>query len=145
MDVMELLKDVLQMIMFTIITGCGVAVVKKIMEFINKKIDEVQTTTSLAENEKLNMMIDQVQKIVYDIVSAVNQTYTNVLKSEGKFDKDSAEIAKDTAVDKAKELINEETSKIIEEVYGSLDSYLDVLIEATVNELKNKNKKAETK
>lgn len=142
MDIMELLKDVFQMIMYTAITGCGIAVVKKIMDFINKKIDEVQTKISLAENEKINMMIDQAQKIVCDIVMCVNQTFTDVLKSEGKFDKDSAEIAKDTAVDKAKELINEETTKVIEEVYGSLDSYLDVLIESTVNELKNK--KAET-
>lgn len=136
MDIMELLKDVLQMIIYTVITGCGVVITKQILEFINKKIDEVQATTSLAENEKINKMIDQAQKIVYEIVMSVNQTFTNVLKSEGKFDKKSAEIAKDTAVDKAKELINEETSKIIEQVYGSLDSYLDVLIEATVNELK---------
>ena len=138
MDIMELLKDIFQMVMYAVITGCGAAIANRIMHFINKKIDEVQATTKLAENEKINKMIDQSQKIIYDIVLSINQTFTNVLKSEGKFDKESAEIAKDTAVDKAKELINEETSKIIEEVYGSLDSYLDVVIEATVNELKKK-------
>lgn len=141
MDIMELLKDVLQMVIYTAITGCGVVITKRILDFINKKIDEVQTKTCLAENEKVNMVIDQAQKIVRNIVIAVNQTYTNVLKSEGKFDKESAEIAKDTAVDKAKELINEETAKVIEEVYGSLDSYLDVLIESTVNNLKNNETK----
>ena len=138
MDMMELLKDILQMVLYAVITGCGVAVTKKIMEFINNKIDEVQATTKLAENEQINKLIDQAQKIVSDIVITVEQTFVGVLRSQGKFDKESAEIAKDTAIDKAKELINEETSKAIEEVYGNLDSYLDIMIESTVNKLKNK-------
>ena len=136
MDIIELLKDVLQMILYTVITGCGIAIVSKVMDFINSKIDEVQANTKLAENEKLNKMIDQAQSIIYNVVVTVNQTFVNTLKTEGKFDKESAEIAKNTAVDKATELINEETTKAIENVYGNLDSYLDVTIESMVNQLK---------
>lgn len=136
MDIMELLKDVLQMIIYAVITGCGIVVVKKVLDFMNKKIDEVQATTKLAEYDKLNKLIDQSQQIISDIVISVNQTFTETLKREGKFDKESAEIAKNTAVDKAKELLTEEAISAIEQVHGSADMFIDTMIESTVNQLK---------
>lgn len=139
MDIMELLKDILQMVIYAIITGCGVMLIKSIMDYINNKIDEVQATTKLANHEKINRIIDQVQGIVYNIVVSINQVMVESLKSEGKFDKESAEIAKETAIDKAKELLSDEAIKAIEQIYGDVDPYLDVLIESVVNELK-KNK-----
>ena len=136
MDILELLKDILQIVAFTVITGAGTIIVRKISDFLNNKIDEVQTTTKLADYEKLNMVIDSAQKIVNDIVVAINQTFVDSLKASGKFDKESATIAKDAAMDKAKELLSEDAIKIIEDIYGDIDSFLDIQIEAIVNKLK---------
>ena len=133
---MELLQDILQMIIYAVITGAGVVVVKKILDFANSKIDEVQATTKLSEYEKLNKLIDQAQGIVENVVMSVNQVFVNTLKAEGRFDKESAEIAKNTAVDKATELLTEEAVNAIEKIYGNLDVYLDVTIEALVSKLK---------
>lgn len=136
---MEMLQNILEAIIYAVITGCGVFIVKELLRFINGKIDEIQTSTKLVEYEKLNKIIDNAQSILENIVISVNQVFVASLKAEGKFNKESAEIAKQTAIDKATELLTDEAIKAIEIVYGSLDTYLDVNIEAIVNKLKQQN------
>ena len=134
---MELLKEILQIVVFTIITGCGVVVVRKILEFINGKIDQLQANTKLAEYEKLNKAIDQAQETIYTIVSAVNQTFVDSLKQSGRFDKDSAMAAKQIATDKANAMLTDEAIKAITQIKGDVDVFLDTTIESAVNQLKN--------
>ena len=136
---MEILQNILEAIIYTVITGCGVFIVKELLRLLNGKIDEIQTSTKLVEYEKLNKIIDNAQSILENIVISVNQVFVASLKAEGKFNKESAEIAKNTAIDKATELLTDEAIKAIEIVYGSLDTYLDVNIEAIVNKLKQQN------
>lgn len=136
---MEILQNILEAIIYTVITGCGVFIVKELLRLLNGKIDEIQTSTKLVEYEKLNKIIDNAQSILENIVISVNQVFVASLKAEGKFNKESAEIAKQTAMDKATELLTDEAIKAIEVVYGSLDTYLDVNIEAIVNKLKQQN------
>ena len=134
---MELVKEILQIVIFTIITGCGVVVVRKILEFINGKIDQLQANTKLAEYEKLNKAIDQAQETIYTIVSAVNQTFVDSLKQSGRFDKDSAMAAKQIATDKANAMLTDEAIKAITQIKGDVDVFLDTTIESAVNQLKN--------
>lgn len=136
MEIKELVQSVLQMVIYVIITGCGLVIVREAIRFINGKIDEVQTNTKLAEYDKINKVIDGAQKVLENVVLSVNQVFVDTLKSEGKFDKESAEKAKKQAMDKANELLTDEAVKAIETVYGSVDAYLDVNIEAVVNKIK---------
>lgn len=136
MDYLELLKDVLQAILFTVITGCGIVIVKKVMTFLNGKIDEVQTKTKLAKYENLNKLIDKAQVTVTDIVCEINETFTKSLKNSGEFTKETATIAKDKAIETAMELINKESAIAVEEIYGSFDKWLEIAIEKAVVELK---------
>ena len=133
---MELLKEILEVLLYTVITGCGVVICAKITNYLNSKVDELQVNTKLAEYEKLNKIIDKAQMTVTEIVTSVNQVFVDSLKTNGEFTNESAIIAKESAVDKAKELINEEAVAVIEEIHGSFDSWLDITIEKTVNELK---------
>lgn len=133
---MELLKDILQIIIYTIITGCGVIVTAKIVDFFNNKVDELQTNTKLAEYDKVNKMIDKAQDTITDIVTKINQIFVNDLKNSGEFTKESAEEAKNKALAEAKILINQETASVIETVHGSYDEWLDTIIEKAVHELK---------
>ena len=137
---MELLKEILQIVVFTIITGCGVVVCKKVLDFANEKIDQLQANTKLAEYEKLNKLIDQAQSTIYTIVSAVNQTFVDSLKQSGRFDKDSAMAAKQIATDKANAMLTDEAIKAITQIKGDVDVFLDTTIESAVNQLKNNNK-----
>ena len=135
---MELVKEIIAIIVYVLITGAGVAIVKKLLDTANAKIDELQTTTQLAEYDKLNILIDQAQSVITTIVQSINQVFVNDLKASGTFTKETATLAKDMALDKAHELITEETAKAIEQVYGNLDTWLDAIVEQTVNQLKNK-------
>ena len=135
---MELLKDILSALIYAIITGCGVAIVAKIVDFINAKIDDAQANTQLSEYARLNTIIDQVQQTVTMIVTSVNQVFVDSLKNSGKFDSESAKEAKELALDMANTLITDEAIKAIEKVYGDANVYIDSLIEQLVRELKNR-------
>lgn len=133
---MELLKDILSIIIYTVITGAGAIIVKKVLDRLNASIDNIQVNTKLAEYEKLNKIIDQVQSVVATIVQSVNQTFVDSLKQSGIFTKESAIEAKNMALDMADTLLTEEAINAIEQVYGDVDVYLDSLIETLVKELK---------
>ena len=133
---MELIKEIFGLVIFTIITGVGVVAVEKITKYVNASIDNIQKNTKLAEYEKLNKIIDQVQIAVTTIVQSVNQTFVNDLKASGKFTKESATEAKNKALETAKELLTDEAATAIEQVYGNVDLYLDNVIESVVAELK---------
>jgi biopolymer transport protein ExbB/TolQ len=133
---MEMLQDILSIIIYTVITGAGVIIVKKVLDLVNTKIDEVQANTQLSKYDSLNKIIDQVQSVVTTAVQATNQTFVDDLKKAKKFTKESATEAKNKALETAKELITEEAANAIEQVYGNVDVYLDNLIENTVKALK---------
>ena len=133
---MELLKDILSIVLYAVITGAGVVIVKKLLDFINTKIDEIQVNTQISEYENLNKVIDQVQSVITTIVQSVNQTFVDELKASGEFTKESAVEAKNMALEMADALITEEAVKAIEQLYGDVDVYLDSLIETIVKELK---------
>jgi len=135
---MDTLKNILSIIVYLVITGCGVAIVTELLKIGNKKVDELQANTKLAEHDQLNVVIDRAQSVITSIVQSINQTFVSDLKKSGEFTKDSAALAKDMALEKAKELITEEAAKAIQDVYGNVDEYLDIFIEQVVNELKNK-------
>jgi len=135
---MELAKEIVLMVVYAVITGCSVVVVKKLLNAANAKIDELQTNTKLSEYDQLNVWINQAQAVVTTIVQSINQTFVEDLKNSGSFTAESAKQAKDLAIQKANELITEEGAKAIEQMYGDVNTYLDLLVEQTVNKLKNK-------
>lgn len=134
---MELIKEIFGLVIFTIITGAGVVIVEKITKYVNASIDNVQESTKLAKYEKLNKIIDQVQVVVTTVVQSVNQVFVDDLKKSKKFTKESATEAKNKALEMAKELLTDEATTAIEQVYGNVDVYLDNLVESVVKELKN--------
>ena len=133
---MELFKEILSIVLYVVITGAGVVVVKKVLDHINASIDDIQANTQLAEYEKLNRIIDQVQATVTTIVQATNQTFVDDLKKARKFTKESAVEAKNMALETAKDLISDEAAIAIEQLHGNVDVYLDSLVESIVKELK---------
>ena len=135
---MELLKEVLSIVVYTLVTGCTVVIVKKFLDAANAKIDEIQVATKLSEYDQINVLIDQAQSVVTSIVQSINQTFVDSLKASGSFTKETAIEAKNKALEMANELITDEAAKAIEKMYGNVSTYLDVLVEQTVNKLKNK-------
>ena len=135
MNIIDLSKELL----YILLTGCGVAMVGAIINFINQKIDEVQSNTKLVEYENLNKHVDDAQDIIVKIVKAVSQTYVDKLKEVGKFTNEAQDYAKKQAMSIATALISIEGKEAIEQLHGNFQNYLDTVIESTV--LDNKNAK----
>lgn len=133
------MTELIQNILYILITGVGVLLIKCLMNFINAKIDEVQNNKELAEKEKLNQYIDTAQDVIYNVVLMVTQTYVESLKKSGQFNKEAQIEAKNMAIDMAKELISEEAKNAIILVYNDFDAYLASTIEAIVNQTKTTN------
>lgn len=130
------MAEFIQELLYILITGVGVLLVKCLIKFINKKIDELQIEKEIKDNELLNQYIDTVQQVVYDVVLMVTQTYVENLKQHGNFDKEAQKHAKEMALETAKALISEEAKNAIITVYGDLDLYLSNLLESIVNQNK---------
>lgn len=119
----NILSCIVTVIILPFITLLG----SKLIKWISKKIDD--------ENLEKNLI--KATNIVLDAVKYVLQTYVDNLKKEGKFTKDAQLIA----FNKAKEIVlsqfNEEIKSYIKDNFGDIDSWIDVQIEASINNLKN--------
>lgn len=119
----NILSCIVTVIILPLITLLG----SKLIKWISKKIDD--------ENVEKNLI--KATNIILDAVKYVLQTYVDNLKKEGKFTKDAQLIA----FNKAKEIVilqfNEEIKNYIEDNFGDIDSWIDVQIEASINNLKN--------
>lgn len=92
-------------------------------------------------NEKLAKALERVSDIVHDAVVLVNQRIVDDLKATGKFNPAKQKEAFELALDQALALIDKETKKLLEEVYGDLAAYLSILIEATIKRVKDGDNK----
>lgn len=101
----------------------------KLIQFINSKI----------KNNKAADLLTTATTIVINAVRSVFQTYVEALKKEGSFNKDAQIIALNKAKDIALTQMTDEVKEYLVTTYGSLDSWLDTNIEATINILKNKS------
>ena len=101
--------------------------------FLYAKWEEVKDRIKAT---KIQNTLNDVVEIVVNVVQATNQTFVDELKKNGEFTKDAATEAFIVSKDKAFKMLSTEAANIIKDVYGDVSTYLDVLIEATVRDLK---------
>lgn len=123
----EILMNVLSAVVTTVILPLISIGGARLIALINEKIknDEAVKTLTTATD------------IVTSAVRSVFQTYVESLKNAGSFDKDAQEIALSKAKEVAMAQMNEKVKSYITTNYGSLEDWLTVQIEATINMLKN--------
>lgn len=127
------MKDVLYNMLYILITGCGIVMVKYVVGLINEQIDQAQTSV---EQDWLNYYIDIAQSIISSAVESTTQTYVDALKKAGQFNEEAQKTAKEKALAIAKKMLTEEVRNAIVEVYGDLDTYLDSMLETMVHQNK---------
>lgn len=123
----EILMNVLSAVVTAIVLPLISIGGARLITLINEKIknDEAVKTLTTATD------------IVTSAVRSVFQTYVEALKKAGTFDKDAQEIALAKAKEVALAQMSEDVKEYISTNYGSLDNWLTVQIEATINMLKN--------
>ena len=123
----EILMNVLSAVVTAVILPLISIGGARLITLINEKIknDEAVKTLTTATD------------IVTSAVRSVFQTYVESLKNAGSFDKDAQEIALSKAKEIAMAQMSEKVKSYITTNYGSLEEWLTVQIEATINMLKN--------
>ncbi len=126
-------KEFIQQLMYLVITGILPFVTVYFANFVKSII---QKNKDNIESEQVQNLIDYAGEAISVAVMTVSQTYVDTMKHQGKFDAEAQAIAKQMAIDKAKELISREMKSAIESVYTNFDAYLDNYIETVVRESK---------
>lgn len=91
--------------------------------------DNVKAKT---KNEKVNEVLYRVRNLVQDAVLTVQQTFTEQLKKDGKFDKEQQKIAFQKAIDIILANLTEEAKDILNEIYGDVYKWLEVQVESII-------------
>ena len=127
--VLEMLADIFEVCilpLLAVLTGYAV-------QFIRAKSAE---TAARAENETAQKYIKMIEKTITDVIIATNQTYTNSLKEQGKFDEEAQKIAFQKSFDAIMAILSDDAKEYIISTTGDINIYLTQMIEAEVN--KNK-------
>ena len=125
----EIIINIISVVVTSIVLPLISIAGAKLIQFINSKI----------KNNKAADLLTTATTIVINAVRSVFQTYVEALKKEGSFNKDAQIIALNKAKDIALTQMTDEVKEYLVATYGSLDSWLDTNIEATINILKNKS------
>ena len=126
-------SEMINNILYTVLTAIVPVVIVFIANFINAKIKESNIIANATKNEDLTKLVEGALSDVMDAVLYVNQVYTDSLKSNGTFDKTAQQEAFNRAYVESINMISFEAKKAIEKLYGSFDKWLQIKIESTVN------------
>lgn len=126
---MEILRDIL----YIVITAAVPLLTTYLCKFLYTKWTEGQAHI---KNEHVSAVLDQVVSMVLNCVERTTQTFVDELKKKGEFTEDAAKEAFNMTKETALAMLSVEAIKIITEVYGNVDIYLDTLIESLVKQLK---------
>ena len=127
------MSEVLQNVLYAVIT----AAVPVITGFVCKWLVSLyENNNNKIKNEKAQVILGRVTDMIMAAVETTTSTYVKNLKAEGLFDADAQKEAFNKTFETVKKQLTEESTKIIVENYGDIETYLTNKIEQFVEELK---------
>lgn len=104
-----------------------------VVQLIKVKMAQLAEKTEIDIFNKYTFMLTDT---ITSCVIAVNQTYVDTLKKQGRFDKDAQKEAFRRVYDAVLEILKGDAYNYLNEVYSDLDDYIIALIEQQVREYK---------
>lgn len=101
-----------------------------LVALIRNKIAEINNKTN---NETAEKYLTMLSETVISCVIATNQTYVESLKKQNKFDLEAQKKAFELTKNAVLEILSHEAVDYLNAIIGDLNTYIDKLIEATVN------------
>lgn len=126
-------SEVLNYVLYIVLTVILPVIATYIVNLIKTKINESNIIADATKNEDMSNLVKDALSDVMDAVLYVNQTFVDALKAKNKFTEDAWEEAKQKAYNAALVTISDESKKVIEQLYGSFDKWLQLKIESSVN------------
>jgi len=116
---------------------CIIPLLGVLVPFVIKWIrTKTATLAENANNETAKKYIRMLTDTVTNAVIAVNQTYVDALKGKNAFTAEAQQEAFTMAYTAVLNNLTDEAQTYLNEIYGDLESYIKVLIEAKVRENK---------
>ena len=116
---------------------CIIPLLGVLVPFVIKWIrTKTATLAENANNETAKKYIEMLTDTVTNAVIAVNQTYVDALKGKNAFTAEAQQEAFTMAYTAVLNNLTDEAKIYLNEIYGDLESYIKVLIEAKVRENK---------
>ena len=131
--------EMIQYILYIVLTAILPVAAKYTVNFIQARIRESAFIEEAAKTEARSILIKDALSDVMDAVLYVNQTFVDTLKARGEFTQSAWEEAKQKAYNAALLSVSEESKKAVASVYGSVDNWLQLKIEASVQAAKTNN------
>ncbi len=126
-------SELLNYLLYVVLTLILPVVAKYAVDFMKTEIKESNILEEATKNENISNLIKNALSDVMDAVLYVNQTFVDTMKAKNEFTPEAWEEAKQKAYQAALLTISEESKKVISEMYGSFDQWLQLKIEASVN------------
>ena len=125
--------EVLQNVLYAVIT----AAVPVITGFVCKWLVSLyESNKTKVKNEKAQAVLGQVADMIVAAVETTTSTYVKQLKADNLFDADAQKEAFNKTFEAVHKQLTEESTKIIAETYGDVETYLINKIEQFVEGLK---------
>jgi len=127
-------QDIIEMVVQILIVPILGAVATFVVTYLKAKSELVRDKIN---NETIDKYILMAEDIISTAVLHVNQVFVDELKKGGKFDKERQQEAFNRCKEIVIGLLNDNSKTIIEAVYGDINNWIDMQIEATVNRTKS--------
>ena len=121
----EFVLELLQAVATAAVPVCAAFLV----QFLRRKSEQIGAQIDSLDTKEL---LAEVTEAVTTAVTYTSQTYVDTLKKDGIFNKEAQMEALQKAKDKALALLSESAKDVLAQIYGSLDDYLETMIEAQV-------------
>lgn len=115
-----------------IIGMLAVAIVYSIITFLNFS----KEYTKEIKNEKVNYVLDRLNKIIERAVGAANQVIVNNAKEDGTFTASYGKKVKEEVFETVLKVLGDEGKQLLNEALGDLDQYISDGIEDEVDRRK---------
>lgn len=125
--------EVLQNVLYAAITAAVPVITTFLCRWL---ISLYESNKTKVKNEKIQAVLGQVADMIVAAVETTTSTYVKQLKAENLFDANAQKEAFNKTFEAVKKQLTEESTKIIAEVYGDVETYLTNKIEQFVEELK---------
>jgi uncharacterized protein YbjQ (UPF0145 family) len=124
-------------LLITIIQAVVIPAIPILVAFLVKLLKaKAEQATVKINNELARQYLQEAIDSVLQAVTYTSQTYVDSLKTQGRFDVDAQKVAFATAKEVALALLTDEAKKMIADLYGDINVWLDTKIEQTVKEQK---------
>lgn len=126
-------SELLNYVLYVVLTLILPVALKYVIDLIKAEIKESSILEEATKNENISNLVKDALSDVMDAVLYVNQTFVDTLKAKNEFTPEAWEEAKKKAYNAALLTISKESKKVINEIYGSFDQWLQLKIESSVS------------